>query len=367
MKIALLTNDLLAQNGWSKYGLDLGKSLINEGHEVLFITSKQSDLGLNEIVALKRPEKYLANPFLCIKNGMQVGSILEDFHPEIVHAIVEPYGLIFPWMGNYKKFITVHGTYSWMPALLTGYKKLISEYLTKKMFDEVATIIAVSNFTNKHLLKYIPNSEFAKKIIVVTNGTYVFQNIQEKVPNAINKILSIAMIKPRKGIKEMLRGLAEYKKLTKNNFICEIIGKYDENDPYYKEVLNLIKDLQLEDNVRIKGFVTQDDLDQAYLKADLYLMTPINIGNEFEGFGLVYLESSARGLPSIGSKDTGAEEAILEGKSGFIVGASDPTEIAQAIYKVLDEKKISRVDALMWAEKNNIKNKTKEIIEVYES
>jgi glycosyltransferase involved in cell wall biosynthesis len=42
-------------------------------------------------------------------------------------------------------------------------------------------------------------------------------------------------------------------------------------------------------------------------------------GGGFEGFGIVYLEAAAAGIPSIGSLDCGAEDAIQDKISGRLV------------------------------------------------
>ena len=54
---------------------------------------------------------------------------------------------------------------------------------------------------------------------------------------------------------------------------------------------------------------------------------PLNV----EGFGLTYLEAAACGVPSIGGKNSGAEDAIVDGETGLLVEAESPEAIAQAI------------------------------------
>ena len=58
-------------------------------------------------------------------------------------------------------------------------------------------------------------------------------------------------------------------------------------------------------------------------------MLSINDGKAFEGFGLVFLEANAKGMPCIGSINCGAEEAILNGKTGYIVDPYNFKEVAQ--------------------------------------
>lgn len=367
MKIALITNDLWAENGWSKYSLDLGEELISKGHEVLFIVSKLSNRGYLEKAILNDPKEYISNPFMCYKTGKKISKILNEFKPEVVHSIVEPYSHTLPWVGNYRKVMTIHGTYSYMPILVSGINKIAASYLTKKMFADLDSIIAVSNLTKKHLVDFLgKNQNLISKIKTVTNGTKIYPFVNH-TDNLIPKMLCVGMIKPRKGIKEMLRGLGEFKKTYSTNFICEIIGKYSEEDKYFQEIKRLIKDLELTDNVKLKGTVTEEELKDAYNKMDLYIMTPINHNNDFEGFGLVYLEAASLGVPSIGSKSTGAEEAIKDQVSGYVINPYNPSEIAQAIENILINKKILSKDIRNWALENNIASKTDEILKIYKN
>jgi phosphatidyl-myo-inositol dimannoside synthase len=51
----------------------------------------------------------------------------------------------------------------------------------------------------------------------------------------------------------------------------------------------------------------------------VFVLTSINQEWRFEGFGLVLLEAGAAGLPVIGTRDCGVEDAIDEGVTGLLV------------------------------------------------
>ena len=54
-----------------------------------------------------------------------------------------------------------------------------------------------------------------------------------------------------------------------------------------------------------------------------------------EGFGFVFLEAMACGLPVVASKTDGSREAVLDGKLGAMVDPDNPTEVASAIASAL--------------------------------
>ena len=59
-----------------------------------------------------------------------------------------------------------------------------------------------------------------------------------------------------------------------------------------------------------------------------------------EGFGMSYLEASSCGTPTIGARDSGAEAAIEDGITGFLV-EHDPEDIARAMSRILEDHELS--------------------------
>lgn len=56
-----------------------------------------------------------------------------------------------------------------------------------------------------------------------------------------------------------------------------------------------------------------------------------------EGFGIVYLEASASGLPVVAARSRGAAEAVIENKTGLLVPPDDPQALTQALSQLLDD------------------------------
>ncbi len=78
-------------------------------------------------------------------------------------------------------------------------------------------------------------------------------------------------------------------------------------------------------------------------KADLYNLADVYaMPSRGEGFGFVFLEAMASGVPAIASRHDGGREALLHGKLGALVDPSNPAEIRDAIAAALvrGERKI---------------------------
>ena len=91
--------------------------------------------------------------------------------------------------------------------------------------------------------------------------------------------------------------------------------------------------------VRFLGRVSNDDLPRLYGCADVYAMLCRNRwgGLEQEGFGIVFLEAAACGVPQVAGDSGGAAEAVQDGVTGVVVRQpDDPRQVAAAIEGLLD-------------------------------
>ena len=123
-----------------------------------------------------------------------------------------------------------------------------------------------------------------------------------------------------------------------------------------------------EDNIK---FIEADDqeLINLYHHADIFLLTPVNIGNHFEGFGLVYLEAGACGVPSVGSKGCGAEDAIKDNQTGFLVEQNNIKKTSESILKILQDKNLRQKlsqEARALAQSMSWKTTSQNLIRLYQ-
>jgi phosphatidylinositol alpha-1,6-mannosyltransferase len=92
--------------------------------------------------------------------------------------------------------------------------------------------------------------------------------------------------------------------------------------------------------VRLLGRVPDEDLPGLYGCADVYAMLCRNrwAGLEQEGFGIVFLEAAACGVPQVAGASGGAAEAVVHGVTGLVVDTpGDPDAVAQALAGLLDD------------------------------
>jgi teichuronic acid biosynthesis glycosyltransferase TuaC len=370
MKILYITNHLNGNDGWSRYGLDIINEIIKTKGVFCLVNKKSETEKKYEKAVFGGPLEYIYNPVKSFLAAKKVNKVIKDFNPDVVHFLVEPYITMLPFLRIKKEtkvVLTIHGTYAYFPNLFDNkFKKIISSCLFKVSILKVNKIISVSEFTKGYLLQNIKFKKFKniikEKIAVITNGinidniNLVERRTRDNSAN-IKNILFVGTIKSRKGILESIEALREYKDKFSDNFIYNIVGSYKEGDDYYKKATKKVEEYSLKGKIFFRGRASDEELEKYYEKSDLFLMLPINDGRRFEGFGLVYLEAGSRGIPCIGSDDSGAREAILDGKTGYLVAANNSKKIAKKIDFILNKEKIKKENCINWANQNDIKNK----------
>ncbi len=95
--------------------------------------------------------------------------------------------------------------------------------------------------------------------------------------------------------------------------------------------------------VRLLGSVPDIDLPRLVGSADVFVMLCRNrwLGLEQEGFGIVFLEAAAAGVPQVAGASGGAAEAVVDGETGFLVRRpTDAGEAAGAIARLLADQEL---------------------------
>ena len=87
--------------------------------------------------------------------------------------------------------------------------------------------------------------------------------------------------------------------------------------------------------VNFLGRVSDSELARQYARADVFVLA-----SEGEGFGLVYAEAMAHGLPCVGVAAGAAPEVVINDESGFVVRPRDSQEIADRLYVLLGNPQV---------------------------
>jgi len=140
-------------------------------------------------------------------------------------------------------------------------------------------------------------------------------------PRARPVVLSVARLFPRKRLADLLRAAARLG-ARGADLDVRVVGK----GPEWTALVEQHAALGLKDSVALLGDVSREQLADEYVNADVFCLPSVQ-----EGFGIVFLEAMAAGLPVVACRAAAIPEVVLDGVTGALVPPRDPDAIADAL------------------------------------
>lgn len=219
---------------------------------------------------------------------------------------------------------------AWVHIDLEKYKKLPQE-VEYKCYKEMDEIICVSNEVKNVVDKLYPSvSDRTKVIYNLIDRKDILLKADEKVNYIKDRpmIIGIGRLAPQKRFDLLIRAHSEIVKSGINNKLL-ILGSGDLEE----ELKSLINELNLDDTVEIKEFVSNP---YPYIKmADTLVMS-----SDFEGFSLVVAEAMVLGKCIVSTECAGPIELLNNGEFGQLIKCDDVIALKNAIEKVIINKDI---------------------------
>jgi glycosyltransferase involved in cell wall biosynthesis len=110
-------------------------------------------------------------------------------------------------------------------------------------------------------------------------------------------------------------------------------------------------------------------LREYYLSSSLFLLPSVNEGDHVEGFGLVFLEAAAAGLPVVGTLNNGIADAVSNGYNGILVPQENPEATAKAICEILKDEnrwQVMSSAGISWAGQNDLQKSVEKYVHLYQ-
>jgi glycosyltransferase involved in cell wall biosynthesis len=129
------------------------------------------------------------------------------------------------------------------------------------------------------------------------------------------------------------------------NLRAMIFGK----GPDLPKIEAQVRALGLSDRVTLAGFAPQEVVDEAMCRA-----TAVVQPSEREGYGMVVVEASARGVPAVvvAAEDNAATELVLDGVNGYVVSEATPKALAARLVDCIEQDECLRASTRAWYAKN---------------
>lgn len=147
-------------------------------------------------------------------------------------------------------------------------------------------------------------------------------------------LLSVARLVEWKGHDVVLRGLPRLVERIPD-LVYLIVG----DGPFRSELERLVSELGVREHVVFAGFVPEPELPSFYRVARAMVIPSREFRERLpvEGFGIVYVEAAACGVPVIGGRGGGTGESIVDGVTGLRVDPHDVDSVADAALKLLTD------------------------------
>jgi len=281
---------------------------------------------------------------------------------DIIHCHFGPNGNL----GAYLKQLGVQGK---LVTTFHGYDTRLGikkgGYIYQTLFEEGDCFIAVSDYNYEHLISFglDKNKIICHPVgIDVDKFVYKWQSESPKDAKQI-KVISIARLVEEKGIQYGIRAI--HKLLQQNTGLdleYNIIGC----GPLESVLKGLIHELMLDKVVHLLGPQEQEQVAQALQQSHLFFLPSVA-----ESFGVVLLEAQAVGLPVVATAVGSTSQAIIDGKSGFLVPKRNVAAMAERLEYLIKHPELwpemGRAGRRFVEEYYDIKKLNSKLIEIYKS
>lgn len=218
--------------------------------------------------------------------------------------------------------------------------------LSRVIYRGADAVIAGSSFVAGEIEKKVPGLEIAVidpgiDMSKFADGTAVSRRSAGEDPF----ILGVGAVKARKGYDVSVRAFARVKAdVPRLRYV--IVGSQTDEPKYVSMLMELARELGVENDIDFRTDVADSELNELYDRASVFVLTSVNLGFHFEGFGMVFLEAAAHGIPSVGTLGNGITDAVEDGTTGILVPQNDPEATARAISDILaDTARAERMSA----------------------
>ena len=323
-KILILANNDV---GLYKFRKELIQKLINQGNEV-YISLPQGELvqpliDMGCIFIDTHLERRGTNPISDFKLIITYLSLLRNIKPDMVITYTIKPNIYGGMVSRIKKIpyainITGLGTAFQKDSFLKCLIILLYKISCKK-----AKVVFFENEENQRI--FIDNKIVSEENTCKLNGAGV--NIEEykfcEYPKQDGKInfLFIGRIMKEKGVDELFQTARMIRKEHSNVFF-HVVGPLEEN---YKDIIN---ELQKQDIIIYYGY--QKDVKPFIKKAHCFILPSYH-----EGVANTLLECGAMGRPLITTNISGCREAVLDGKTGYLVKPKDSKDLYDKVVQFI--------------------------------
>ncbi len=244
-----------------------------------------------------------------------------------------PFGVVTLWAKA--RFGLPYRVWAFGDEVIKPARRPLARQLVARVLSEAQQVYAISHYTAS-LLRALGVSGDRIQVIHPWPAPFFRPGDRRQarrnlgVPEDALLLLTVARLEPRKGVDRVLallpRLLSAFPWLH-----YAVVGEGTSRPPWQA----LAQNLGVAERVLWPGGVNDETLLQWYQAADVFVLIPTPGRGEVEGFGLVYVEAGACGIPAVAGDNGGVREAVLHEHTGLVAPPQDEDALFNALSELL--------------------------------
>jgi len=204
------------------------------------------------------------------------------------------------------------------------------KFCEARTYPRLDAVIANSHYTAKKIATQYAiapgNLHVCYKTIQQDRWARALQSRAQQAPHP-RRVLFVGGNMQRKGLPTLIQAVSMARDAIPDLELWVVGG-----DKAIEAMKGVCKAAGVDQQVHFWGRKDQEELVDLYAQSDVFVMPSLT-----EGFGLVFLEAMASGMPIIGSQAGGIAEVVEQGQNGILVPPGDPIELAAALRRLLTD------------------------------
>ncbi len=195
----------------------------------------------------------------------------------------------------------------------------------REAYNRCRKLILVSSSMKAGILEFFP--ELSDKISVIpnmVNTAYFNLPIIKRETDPFIFIFA-GRLAHVKGLDILIKAFREIISSADDNLVLKILGKGEDRN----ELEKLVQSYGLTGKVKMLGRVSREEVVTEFQQANCFVLP-----SRYEAFGVVMIEAMATGLPVIATR-SGGPEGIVQENVGYLVQPNQPTELKEAMAKMI--------------------------------
>ena len=325
------------EGGISRLCVAIVEALKEQGKPVEVLTLKRTlDAGFSAPdvpefrVPFKRGKRELLSWQWLRKLDSDTVVITDVWHPE---------ALLCKLAGIRNLVVLAHGN-----DVMKGEPTIKNRVLTalrKRVLESATLVICNSQYTEGVVKQTAPKTNTVAIPLGVDEK--LFKPASDKMPlrHELNLpqdkklVLTTSRVNAYKAHDIVIKALAELPEKVRGQLQYVVAGRGD----YLPELKKLASHLGVEESITWLGFVPDELLPKLYQAVDLFALCTREekAQKAVEGFGLVFLEAQASGIPVIGSNQGGIPDAVKQGNGGWLIERDDHKQLASHLSSLISD------------------------------